>query len=53
MPKRKTLGWLGFAAAGYWLFCDYQAKSNPRVWLPRAIGFGWATVLLTLSHIFV
>lgn len=45
--KRKTLGWLGFGAAVVWLYYDYQAN------LKRAIMAGWATIALTLAHIFV
>lgn len=45
--KRRTLGWLGFGSACYWLYFDYRGD------LKNAIRWGWATIGLTIAHIFV
>lgn len=47
MKKHKALlGWLALGAAVYWLWFDYQNK------IKQAIMAGWATIGLTLAHIF-
>lgn len=43
--KSRWLGWAAVAAAGYWLYFDYQGK------IKQAIVWGWATLILAAAHI--
>lgn len=50
MNARAGIGWLGFLAAGWWLYADYQAKAGTDT-IDKAILAGWITVALIGAHI--
>lgn len=52
MSARKLTGWLGAAAAVWWLWADYQVKLG-RGKIEAAIGYGWATIGFTAAHIWI